>query len=320
MDYHQSDDRWEIFGLKDFESYKKALVVKGLFHPKVPKDVYESFVLCEYMMAHAYYHYPLYDEALSKLLRIVEMAVKLRCKELQISLDSNNVNRKTGQAFKKKFSELINDLERIEPSKKIKDALHRFRDLRNSFMHPESHTYTGTMGKNLITFGIVILNMLFLPDQLFLDIEAEMSRIRGFQSLFDKDLYVFTKGEQRILIEDIEIVGAVPVDGGWQYLLVASPVLDLPDPKDFTYPVLIILGVTDIQFNGQQLSVKNAETGEAILFEGTDHPANIAKYANYLKIKDSCNNIDTLMYQQVSESEIGKRKHEFWYKWLWKIA
>ena len=319
MDYHHPDSRWEIFGVKDFESYRQALVVKGLFHQNVLKDVSESFMLCEYMMAHAYYHYPLFDEALSKLLRIVEMAVKLRCKELQISLDSTKVNRRTGQPFKKNFSELINDLDNKEPAKKIKNALDRFRILRNSIMHPESHTYNGAMGRNAIMFGIVILNMIFLPDQLFLGMENEINRIRAIQSDFDKDLYVMIKGEQRILVENIEIVGAVRLDSGWQYLLVAKPVLDLPNPKEFTYPVSIITDVTDLQFNGRQLSMRIAETEELIQIEETNHPANIAKYKEFIQLKDLVNKADLLIYQQVEESEIGKRKSEFWYNSLWRV-
>lgn len=319
-EYHQPDDRWEvIFGIKDFETYKQWLVVKGLFHENVPKDVVESFILCEYMMAHAYYHYPLFDEALSKLLRIIEMSIKIRCKDLKISLDRNHTNPNKIQSIKKKLFELINDLDSNEPNKKIKYALDSFRIIRNNIMHPESHTYSGATFRNTIIFGLVILNMLFLPDQLFVEFESEISRIKSIQANFSKSLYVMTYKGRRVLIEELDMMGAIPVNSNWQYLIVAKPVLDLPEFMEFTYPVPIIESVTNVEFKDKKLIMTMTETGEQVQFEETNHKDNETKYRNYVELRESSDKSKLLTLQQVMEYEVNIKKNEFWYNGLWKI-
>ncbi|XVJ66873.1 MAG: hypothetical protein HEQ40_12165 [Lacibacter sp.] len=321
MEYHQPDDRWELFALKDFEAYNKSLVVKGQFHPKVHKDVADSFVLCEYMMAHAYYHYPLYDEALSKLLLILEMGVKLRCKELEIPLQYEIYNKKKGitEERKKKLHQLIEDLDTKEPQKKIKDALHRYRSLRNMFMHPEQYQYSGIGGKKAIVFGICILNMLFLNEALFVSIENEVKRLEEFHAQFNNDLYVMAYADQRILVEDIGIMGAVPIENIWRYLLVVSPVLELADVDDFSYPVPIILEIDSVSFNNGKLEVKESDSERIISFEVTDHPTNLAKYQNFLARKEALPEDESWAYKLAIKSDISLKKDEFWYKWLWKI-
>ncbi|MGI8582549.1 MAG: hypothetical protein ACR2KX_10140, partial [Chitinophagaceae bacterium] len=57
MNYHIPDDRWQNFGFNNFKKYCDKEVVKGRFHPCVPKDITEAFIIAEYIMAHAYYHY-----------------------------------------------------------------------------------------------------------------------------------------------------------------------------------------------------------------------------------------------------------------------
>lgn len=321
MEYHQPDDRWELFNINNFEAYNKSLVVKGQFHPKVPKDVADSFVLCEYMMAHAYYHYPLYDEALSKLLRIIEMAVKLRCKELQIPLNYEVFNKKKGETEerKKKLHQLIEDLDSREFQKKIKDALHRYRSLRNMFMHPEQYQYSGIGGKKAIVFGICILNMLFLPEALFVSIEIEVKRLKEFHQQLDSDLYVMTYADQRILIEEIGIMGAVPIENKWKYLLVVNPVLELADTDDFSYPVPIILEIDSVSLNNGKLEVKESESERIISFEMTNHPVNITKYHNFLARREALPEHDQWPYEAAIKSDIAVKKDEFWYEWLWKI-
>ncbi|MEQ1747395.1 MAG: hypothetical protein ABMA02_18335, partial [Saprospiraceae bacterium] len=81
MSYHTPDFIWEAFGAPDFESYTHVFVVEGRFHKDVPEAVRESYTVAEHIMAHAYYHYPMYEEGLVKLLRTLEMGVRMRCEQ-----------------------------------------------------------------------------------------------------------------------------------------------------------------------------------------------------------------------------------------------
>jgi len=86
MEFHEPDSRWAGFGCSSYEHYLDRYLIRGKFHNKVPNAVTDAYITIEYLMAHAYYFYPMYDEALSKLLRTMEMAVKLRCKEIGIDI------------------------------------------------------------------------------------------------------------------------------------------------------------------------------------------------------------------------------------------
>jgi hypothetical protein len=75
--------------------------------------------------------FPPYDEALAKLLFLQEMVIKLRCKQ---------------------------------PAKKIAALLHRARELRNHFAHPESHGYAGGVFYHHMLPLLNVLNDMFLDD------------------------------------------------------------------------------------------------------------------------------------------------------------
>ncbi len=113
--YHTPDHTWTIFsGVTDFESYAEKFVVKGRFQKDVPPEVVEGYTIAEHIMAHAYYHYPAMDEALVKLLRVLEMAVKMRCKALGITLE---ILDNKGKTRKKVLNALINEIGRKRGSK-----------------------------------------------------------------------------------------------------------------------------------------------------------------------------------------------------------
>lgn len=164
--------------MNDFEDYKKNCVVKGQFHSLVPKDVVEAFEVAEYIMAHAYYHYPLYDEAYSKLLLIVEMAIKLRCKQLGIQIETGKINKKNGQPINKVLDVLIKEMAAIEPTKSIEKGLHWLRERRNSKMHPDGHFYMGSMVSPAMKIGVTILNKIFTPDNTFQLFESELLKVQ----------------------------------------------------------------------------------------------------------------------------------------------
>ena len=79
MEYHKPDDTWAALGYNDYDYYVNKCVIKGLFHPVVPKDIVDSYKVAEYMMAFAYYHYPMYDEAAAKIMLIIEYTISRRC-------------------------------------------------------------------------------------------------------------------------------------------------------------------------------------------------------------------------------------------------
>ena len=59
MEYFEPDSRWEaLYQVTSKEEYADKFVVKGKFHNAVPADIQDAWQTVEYILAHAYYHWP----------------------------------------------------------------------------------------------------------------------------------------------------------------------------------------------------------------------------------------------------------------------
>jgi hypothetical protein len=181
-EYLAIDERWAIFSTDSLEEHIQKNVVRGIFYLNVPKDIVDDFKTIEYQQVYAYYHWPLMDEALSKGLRLLEMTIKLKAKELQIPLRTSGLKPKD-----KSFNQLINEVCKGEPLIQLKETIHHLRNIRNFTTHKDSNSYLGGMGglvkRNLM--GLVnLINDLFLnPEELKVKLISEKAE----RELFVKD-------------------------------------------------------------------------------------------------------------------------------------
>jgi hypothetical protein len=76
--FYTPDTRWDFYQISDEEEFAEKLVIEGVFHQEVPEDVIEAYETTEYLMAHLYYYWPMYDEAFNKVLFTIEMGIKLK--------------------------------------------------------------------------------------------------------------------------------------------------------------------------------------------------------------------------------------------------
>jgi len=313
--YHKPDDRWEIFGIPDFDTYNQNLVIKGLFHPSVPKDVVEAFLVAEYMMSHAYYHYPLYEEAFSKLLRITEMAIKLRCNELGIELKNAN------SRFNKTLSVLIKELCLAEPGKDLEHGLDIIRNIRNSMMHPERHSYSGAMCKGAIQSTVTLLNEIFIPGPIFTPFLNHHQAIKEQLFTYQKGLFVLEFQDNRYLVESVEVAAAILADGKWIYYLVACPVtLNIGEQMTkHSYSKPLLYFVTDLSIGENELIAKEMENSSWIKINTTNHPDNLVTYQKFIAEREEAEENDRVMYDHFMKDTIAKKENEFWYMWLWRI-
>lgn len=165
MEWYKPDDRWEIWDIKSKEDFVEKFVVEGKFHSKVPSDIVEAFKTVSYLMAHAYFYYPIYDEAMSKALLVMEMAVKFKAKELAVNLKLEP--NKKGDVYDKKLYQVIEEICERKHLKFLQPEFDRARNMRNSKMHPDKHVIMGAMGftnGNVMLF-VNIINKLFLSEK-----------------------------------------------------------------------------------------------------------------------------------------------------------
>lgn len=157
--YFDPDPLMHYYQIQSGDEFVKAYLVKGDFGPKVPEDIVHGFKTAEYLMAHSYYHWPMYDEAFRKVLGIHEMAVKFRCKELGIEVLKPGRDGKKDQA--KPLGTLHDEL-----IKRLKLDLFRYTfdsilAFRNEKAHPEKHAFGGTFHKIHIEMIVKFINLIF---------------------------------------------------------------------------------------------------------------------------------------------------------------
>lgn len=179
-EYLEPDNLWRVFGANSFEEHLQKNVVTGVFHFAVPEDIVNDFKTIEYQQVYAYHHWQLMDEALNKGLRLLEMAIKLKAKELKIELTTSGVKLRD-----KSFNTLINEVCKLEPLDQLKDHIHHLRNLRNLTTHKDSNSFIGGTG------GMVqrtLMRLVLLINDLFTDSEQLKINL-GLQSA-DREFFV----------------------------------------------------------------------------------------------------------------------------------
>ncbi|MEX2410059.1 MAG: hypothetical protein WD607_01590, partial [Candidatus Paceibacterota bacterium] len=162
-DYLEPDKRWEHYKFRGQEEYIEKVVIEGCFHDQVPEDVIKAYTTSEYLMAHAYYHWEMFDEALKKCLFILEMAIKLKAQEKDIPLKTQN---KKGKKYDRRLLDIIDDVCNEIYLSNLMLYLHKARELRNYFAHPLGHQYSGPNGTFTYILHVVnVLNRLFKNDE-----------------------------------------------------------------------------------------------------------------------------------------------------------
>lgn len=204
-DYYKPDSRWKIYRITSKEEFVKQYVIKGKFHKDVPKDIVDAYTTVEYLLAHSYYWWPMFDEAFLKVLMLLETAVKLRAKSLDIDLKKVNKRKKEAN---KKLCDLIDEVCMNLDSDVLKTQLHRARKIRNPSIHKDSNSYMGAMGglKDNLYLFVNLINYLFLTKEQIITSESQQDKIKEFLIKLAQPLAILELEQSRILIKGFSIV------------------------------------------------------------------------------------------------------------------
>ncbi len=325
MEYHEPAGQWEAYGMNDFSSYCAKSVVKGLFHPLVPTDVVEAFQVAEYMMAHAYYHYPLYDEAFSKMLRILEMAVRIRCKAIGIDVTTTrlvkskkNPKEKIPEVVDKTYNILINELSEKEPRKEIREGLHWLRETRNSYMHTDHHGYMGSMTRDLIKVGVTLLNKIFISEQTLVSYKNHLTTLQERLLQFNQLPSIFIG--RGYLVEGVEVKDVILLDGIWLYFVIIHPITiniakqierhEVVPPETFI--------IDKFSLDDENLTMREMGTGKDIVCSRTSKPENVRTYEQFILERNKAT-ARIIYYSPMGATPKGQQ-NEFLYNHLWKVS
>lgn len=195
--YFEPDLRWDIFGVKTLEEYLQRYLVKGAFHNHVSEDVKEAFISVEYLLAHAYYYYPLCDEAFNKALRIVEMAIKQKATTENIKLTDQN-----GKYIS--LDSIIKKLYGTNYFQPLNKDIKRFRKIRNTEMHPSRNTLIGQVSiKKNIQLFVNIINRIFHNNDWHNEMHTKTEEIAEQIKVIQSNLLVLDNGENKYLVDEI---------------------------------------------------------------------------------------------------------------------
>lgn len=146
----QRDSRWLIFyndiSLEEFVTKLPEI----RFYPEVNQNVKDAFNIIHKILVHSYYEYLFIDVAVAKALQTLEMALKLRYKE---------INGETWTTKGRNLKELINwfnkrgyfELDSV-------DFLNHVRETRNYLSHPEKHNIVGVASFHWIRTTVDLIN------------------------------------------------------------------------------------------------------------------------------------------------------------------
>tara|TARA_R110001583_G_scaffold5731_6_gene30542 strand:- start:1340 stop:2296 length:957 start_codon:yes stop_codon:yes gene_type:complete len=254
MEWYQPDKRWEIWDIKTKEEFVDKFVVPGKFHNKVPQDVVEAFKTVSYLMAHAYFYYPIYDEAMSKALLVMEMAVKFKAKELAVNLKLEP--NKKGDVYDKKLYQVIEEICERKHLKFLQPEFDRARNMRNSKMHPDKHVIMGAMGftnGNVMLF-VNIINKLFLSEKELNYNALEYEKLSTKMSKFKQGLFRLDFEFGPTLITTIYDFKYIKHKDSEILLLYVQPILNnfKSNIEKYNYEVLV-LALKEFEIKGHKL-------------------------------------------------------------------
>lgn len=315
-DYFIPDSIWSSFQVKNQEDYVKKYVIRGNFHSDVHEDVIKSFETVEYLMAHAYYHWQLYDQVLVKLLSIFEMAVKLRSKELNNPIEYQD---RRGKTQTKTLVKLIDELKQFGyPAKLIRD-LHWLRKLRNMEAHPDRHSFAGAIKKRAVIPGLNMINRLFVdPTILTFQIENNTELLKS-KNTFSHEVFIHSYKGKNVLVHDLEFLANVDLKTGDCEYWKASPVLT-DTYKSFSgmkFSTPFIFFVKNVRIENGNLIATDFHTNEKVTLNRTTAEINLKMYQTHAEALEKLEHTPRFGLEASNRNYLNTNLEEFIYTNCW---
>ncbi len=314
LDYHKPDDTWNSLGCKNFNEYFQKYVVVGKFHDKVPKEIKKAYLVAEYIMAQAYYHYPIADEILVKLARVFELAIKMRCQSVEIDLEFID---RTGKKRKKTLAALIQQLNSQESNKNILRQLDHARELRNILMHPEKDQVFGFFVFNVLKQIVNLLNDIFLEDSYFLHQQQKLNEVKNLSAQFTTDRLTY-EDTNKCIIQGASPLSVDQTKDGWIQLWVAHPVIlgfkEIVESDKFIEPIYFILK----EFNVKQDIIHGVQlNGKPIKIFKDDKIQNIQSYEKFIAEQEQSDKIKIDSYLSILNLNMSRKMVDYRYEHCW---
>lgn len=303
MKWYEPENLWDIYGITNRAEFVEEFVVVGKFHKNVPEDIINSFETVSYLLAHSYYHWPMFDEAFSKALLIMEMAVKLKAQELGIDLELPP--NKKGVIYDKKLSKLINEISTYSELSFLKSEFYRAKKLRNTKVHPKSHTFMGALGfpQSNAQLFVNVINMLFMTKEQLINMHEKTAVLRNQLEYFSHGLHILEFNNKKILTDGFFHCKYREFKNNKLLLVFINP-LTTKVNEQFTekkYPEPLIVTFKDFTITEKSIEGIDLE-GKLLKIHKDNKPENLNTYHNYSEALSKISESDIHIFNQSNSS------------------
>jgi len=258
------DSTWSSFNnAQTHQQFIQKYVIQGRFHSLVPDDIMKDYEVVEYILASSYFHYPMFDEALRKLLGMFEMALKLKYKEVtdQEWKDFKGKDER-GRRISPNLNNLIDWLCNGKYVPHDKEAYHSIRKIRNYFMHPETSNQGTILFRRKLLDLHNCFNEIFLPKEV---LEERKKKLEFYQpkvaQLNKETVHLYRNGKTT----HYKLVQAVAYLEGRLILLFLPFCSDIQFTKTgMNHPDELILSIADFNFSNNILSGTDTKTKKEV--------------------------------------------------------
>jgi hypothetical protein len=284
-------------------------MVSGKFHNKVPLQIINEYKIVERLLCYSYYHYPLLDEAFSKVTRIFESAINLRLDEL-------------GLPKAKRIESLEMKIKRIEPftSQDVLKVWNKARKIRNAFAHPEAGKLMGIIVLKRFYQMVNIINTIFIEKEKIEENDHLLNGLKIKSQYLKEGLFKLQINDSNYLIWSIipySFYRTKTLDKSfWVFYPVLTHFPKTSDKLDYSPPICLKLSNIEFKKDGLEALLLNTEKGIKVIT--TDNPINVSKYMRYKELIDSSELVVRSMYLQSLETEITFEIEKFLYNDCWE--
>jgi hypothetical protein len=307
--YLEPDPMWQALGIDSQNKFLENIVVKGVFHNKVPDKIVKDFVVVEKILFYSYYYYPLIDEAFSKATRVFESAISHQIDEL--GLDKSNKIKNLDQKIQK--------LKSFTTEAIYKEWL-KSKDIRNYFAHPKSGNLMGISIHRAFMQMVNIINTVFLDLKTVQTNEEYLDNLRIEAKFFFENLLTFDYGNQKILIWSIIPYSCFEKNGTLKSFWVFHPVLkSFPQNiQNYYFSKPICFRLEDVKISNTGFEAKDILSGNIINAIVTTDSKNIETNQSYKTMIETADQEVRKVHWSYLDHELTFEVVKFLYHECWE--
>lgn len=254
----------------------------------------------------------MFDEAMSKMLLIMEMAIKLKAETLNIPLKKGKRD--------KRLAEIINEVFENKEMVFLKPDFDRAREFRNMKMHPKKHQFMGVMGftNDNARLFVNIINLLFLDTKDLEKIISKTDQLHNDLKPFQNGLHVLQFQGQKILIDGFHTFKYREFENNKMLLIYVNPIIKnvheqflkrkYPEPLIIAFSEFIIkedsIEGLDLERNAMKIYIDNKEQ-------------NLKTYYDYIMALSDISETDIQIFVELNSSSALWKMEKIVYENFW---